>query len=136
MKRRIGDVLISWENEAYLAVKRFGADTFEIVPPSISVLAKPPVAVVEKNAKEHGTEKVANDYLDWLYTDDAQKIAAENFYRPTSDAVKKEYADKFGNIKLVDISELGGFDKLQKEEWSDGGKFDEILKEINTSRDN
>lgn len=100
------------------------------------MLAKPPVAVVEKNAKEHGTEKVANDYLDWLYTDDAQKIAAENFYRPTSDAVKKEYADKFGNIKLVDISELGGFDKLQKEEWSDGGKFDEILKEINTSRDN
>ena len=136
VKRRIGDVIIAWENEAYLAVKRFGADTFEIVTPSVSVLAKPPVAVVEKNAKEHGTEKVANDYIDWLYTDDAQKIAAENFYRPTSDAVKKEYEGKFGNIKLVDINDLGGFDKLQKEVWADGGEFDKILKEINSARDN
>jgi len=92
-ERGIGDVLLTWENEAYLAIKEFGADKVEIVTPSISVLAEPPVAVVDKVADKHGTRKVAQAYLDYLYTDEAQEIIGKNYYRPTAEKALKNLAD-------------------------------------------
>ena len=127
-QREIGDVLLAWENEAHLALKEFGADKLEIVTPSLSILAEPPVAVVDKNAKRHGTTEVAKAYLDYLYSDEGQEIAAKNFYRPRNEEVAKKYADNFTRLKLVTVDqEFGGWAKAQKTHFADGGIFDQIF---------
>jgi sulfate/thiosulfate transport system substrate-binding protein len=127
IQRGIGDVLVGWENEAYLALKEYGNDKFEIVNPSLSILAEPPVAVVEREAKRKGTEAVAKAYLEYLYSDEGQEIAAKNFYRPRSEAVLKKYEAKFPKLKLITIDgAFGGWAKAQKTHFADGGVFDEI----------
>jgi sulfate/thiosulfate-binding protein len=127
VQREIGDVLLAWENEAHLAVKEFGADKFEIVTPSLSILAEPPVAVVDKNARRHGTTEVAKAYLDYLYSEEGQDIAGKNFYRPRSAAAAAKYAANFNQLKLMTIDgEFGGWAKAQKTHFADGGTFDQI----------
>ncbi|HMJ91453.1 MAG TPA: sulfate ABC transporter substrate-binding protein [Candidatus Acidoferrum sp.] len=127
VQRGIGDVLIAWENEAYLAVKEYGADKFEIIYPSLSILAEPPVAVVDKVAKRKGNEAVAKAYLEYLYSDEGQEIAAKNFYRPRNEAIAKKYVKNFPNLKLVTIDEaFGGWAKAQKTHFGDNGIFDQI----------
>ena len=127
VERGIGDVLLAWENEAFLAQKELGVGKFEIVVPSLSILAEPPVTVVDKFAKKHGTEKVAKAYLDYLYTEEGQEIAAKNYYRPTLESVAKKYEHQFPKVKLVTIDgEFGGWAKAQKTHFSDGGTFDKI----------
>lgn len=129
VQRRIGDVLLAWENEAYLALKEHGADQFEIVYPKVSILAEPPVALVEKNADRHGTRKVAEAYLNFLYTRQAQEIEAKNFYRPRDPDVLKAYAKQFPQIPLYTIDEVfGGWQKAQATHFADGGVFDQIYK--------
>ncbi|NTV71415.1 MAG: sulfate ABC transporter substrate-binding protein [Azonexaceae bacterium] len=127
VERGIGDVLIAWENEAYLSVKELGPDKFEIITPSISVLAEPPVAVVDKVVDKKGTRKVATEYLNYLYTPEGQDIAGKNFYRPTDAKVAAKYAKQFAKLKLVTIDkEFGGWTKVQKDHFDDGGVFDQI----------
>jgi len=127
-ERGIGDVLIAWENEAYLAVKELGPDKFEIVTPSISILAEPPVAVVDKVVDKRGTRKVATAYLEQLYTPAGQEIAAQNYYRPRDPKVAAKYANQFAKVKLVTIDQVfGGWQKAQKTHFNDGGVFDEII---------
>ena len=127
VQRGLGDVLLAWENEAFLSVKEFGADKFEIVAPSISILAEPPVTVVDKNADKHGTRKLAEAYLSYLYTPEGQEIAARNFYRPRLPEVAQKYAAKFPKIALFTIDDLfGGWKKAQKAHFADGGRFDQI----------
>jgi sulfate transport system substrate-binding protein len=129
VQREIGDVLISWENEAFLAVKEFGVDKFEIITPSVSILAEPPVTVVDKVAKKHGTQAVAQAYLEYLYSDEGQDIAGKNFYRPRSQTAAAKYAGQFSEMKLFTIDEVfGGWQKAQKTFFNDGGIFDEIYK--------
>jgi sulfate/thiosulfate transport system substrate-binding protein len=126
-QRGIGDVLLAWENEAHLALKEFSADQFEIVTPPLSILAEPPVAVVDKVAKRHGTLAVARAYLEYLYSDEGQEIAAKNFYRPRNRAVAEKYAANFTQLKLVTVDqEFGGWQKAQKTHFTDGGVFDQI----------
>ena len=126
-KNGIGDVLLAWENEAHLALKEFGADQFEIVTPPLSILAEPPVAVVDKNAKRHGTTEVATAYLNYLYSDEGQEIAAINFYRPRNEAIAAKYAANFSQLKLVTVDqEFGGWAKAQQTHFADGGVFDQI----------
>ncbi len=126
-QREIGDVLLAWENEAHLALKEFGEGKFEIVTPSLSILAEPPVSVVDKSAKRHGTTEVARAYLDYLYSDEGQDIAGKNFYRPRSEAAAAKYAANFSQLKLVTIDgEFGGWQKAQKTHFADGGTFDQI----------
>jgi sulfate transport system substrate-binding protein len=126
-ERGIGDVFISWENEAFLAGKEFGEGKFEVVIPSISILAEPPVAVVDKVVDKKGTRKVATEYLNYLYTPEGQEIAARNFYRPTDKKVAAKYAKQFANVKLFGIDEVfGGWTKAQKTHFADGGTFDKI----------
>jgi len=126
-ERGIGDVLLSWENEAHLALKEFGADKFEIITPSISVLAEPSVAVVDKVVDKHGTRKVAEAYLNYLYTDTAQDIIGNNFYRPSEERAAKKFASKFPEIKLFTVDDtFGGWTKAQKDHFADGGVFDQI----------
>lgn len=127
VQRGLGDVLLAWENEAFLSVKEFGADKFEIIAPSISILAEPPVTVVDKNADKHGTRKLAEAYLSYLYTPEGQEIAARNFYRPRLPEVAQKYAAKFPKIALFTIDDLfGGWKKVQKAHFADGGRFDQI----------
>src|SRR5271155_1335489 len=127
-QRGIGDVLLAWENEAHLALKEFGADKFEIVTPPLSILAEPPVAVVDKNAKRHGTMEVATAYLNYLYSDEGQVIAAKNFYRPSNETIAAKYAANFTQLKLVTIDqEFGGWTKAQQIHFADGGDFDQIF---------
>jgi sulfate transport system substrate-binding protein len=127
VQRGIGDVLLAWENEAYLALKELGPGSFDIVYPSVSVLAEPPVSLVDKVALRHGTTKVAQAYLDYLYTPDAQEIIARNYYRPRDAAVAAKYAGQFGKVPtLVTIDDLGGWKKVQAEHFNDGGVFDSI----------
>jgi sulfate transport system substrate-binding protein len=127
VQREIGDALLTWENEAYLALKEFGADKFEIVVPSVSILAEPTVSVVDKVAKKRGTEEVAKAYLDYLYSDEGQEIAARNFYRPRNPQVAAKYAANFAKLDLFTIDEVfGGWTKAQKTHFADGGVFDEI----------
>jgi len=131
-QREIGDVLLAWENEAHLALKEFGADKFEIVTPPLSILAEPPVAVVDKNARRHGTTEVAGEYLKYLYSDEGQEIAAKNFYRPRNEEIAKKYADNFTRLKLVTVDqEFGGWAKAQKTHFADGGIFDQIFQPQN-----
>ncbi len=126
-ERGIGDVLITWENEAYLALKEFGADKLQIVTPSLSILAEPPVTVVDKTVDKRGTRKVAEAYLNYLYTEEVQDIIGKHFYRPTSELAAKKYAGQFAKISLFKIDEVfGGWTKAQKEHFSDGGVFDQI----------
>lgn len=127
VQREIGDVLLAWENEAFFAKKEFGQDAFEIVVPSLSILAEPNVTWVDKVVKKRGTADVAKAYLEYLYSDEAQEIIARNFYRPRNEAVAKKYADKFPALKLVTIDEeFGGWTKVQKQHFADGGVFDQI----------
>jgi sulfate transport system substrate-binding protein len=126
-QRGIGDVLVTWENEAHLVIREFGADRFEIVAPAISILAEPPVAVVDKNVARHGTRNVAEAYLSYLYSPEAQEIIARNFYRPRNAAILKKYAASFPNIRLFTIAELfGNWRQAQKAHFSDGSSFDQI----------
>lgn len=126
VERGIGDVLLAWENEALLALRELGPDKFEIVAPSLSILAEPPVAVVDKNVDKKGTRKVAQAYLEYLYSDEGQDIIAKNYYRPAVDKFSKKYASQFPQIKLIQISDLGGWTAAQKAHFSDGGVFDQI----------
>lgn len=129
VQRGIGDVLLAWENEAFLALKEFGADKFEIVSPSLSILAEPSVAVVDKNVDKKGTRKVAEAYLKYLYSDEGQDIAGKNFYRPRSEKVAEKYAKQFPQITLFTIDEaFGGWANAQKVHFADGGIFDQIYK--------
>ncbi|HLD49728.1 MAG TPA: sulfate ABC transporter substrate-binding protein [bacterium] len=125
-ERGIGDALIAWENEAFLAVNELGKDRFEIVAPSISILAEPPVTVVDKVAKKHGTEKVAKAYLEFLYTEEGQEIIAKNYYRPRSESVAAKYAGRFLKLELLTIADFGGWQKAQTEHFADGAIFDKI----------
>ena len=127
VERGIGDVLIAWENEAYLAVKELGPTKFDIITPSVSILAEPPVAVVDKFADKHGTRKVAEAYLSYLYTDEAQDIIAKNYYRPATDKAAKKYASQFAKVNLFTIEQVaGGWTAAQKAHFADGGIFDQI----------
>jgi sulfate transport system substrate-binding protein len=128
VQRGIGDVLIAWENEALLALKELGPDQFELVVPSISILAEPPVAVVDKVADKHGTRKVAEAYLQYLYSPEGQEIAAENYYRPRDPQVAAKYAANFPKVSLFTINDdlFGGWQKTQKKHFNDGGVFDQI----------
>ncbi|MBE3023465.1 sulfate ABC transporter substrate-binding protein [Janthinobacterium sp. BJB1] len=127
VERGIGDVLIAWENEAYLAVKELGPTKFDIITPSVSILAEPPVAVVDKFADKHGTRKVAEAYLNYLYTDEAQDIIAKNYYRPATDKAAKKYAAQFAKVNLFTIEQVaGGWTAAQKAHFADGGIFDQI----------
>jgi len=126
-KNGIGDVLLAWENEAHLAEKEFGADNYEIVTPPLSILAEPPVAVVDKNARRHHTTEVAAEYLKYLYSDEGQEIAAKNFYRPRNADIAKKYAANFTQLKLVTLEqEFGTWANAQKTHFADGGVFDQI----------
>ena len=123
----IGDVLIAWENEAMLALKESGKDKFEIVVPSLSILAEPPVAWVDRNVKGHGTEEIAKAYLEYLYTPEGQEIAARNFYRPRLASIAEKHAGQFPKVNLFTIGDVfGGWEKAQKAHFSDGGIFDQI----------
>jgi sulfate/thiosulfate transport system substrate-binding protein len=127
VERGIGDVLIAWENEAYLAVKELGPDKVEIVTPSISILAEPPVAVVDKVVDKRGTRKVALEYLNYLYSTEGQEIAAQNYYRAIDKKVAAKYAKQFAPVKLFTVDEIfGGWTKAQKTHFADGGIFDQI----------
>jgi sulfate transport system substrate-binding protein len=127
VERGIGDVAISWENEAFLAVNQLGVGKFEIVVPSVSILAEPPVAVVDKVADRRGTRKVAEAYLRYLYSEEGQEIAARHYYRPRLPSVAAKYAAQFPKVDLFTVEEvLGGWQKAQKTHFADGGLFDKI----------
>ncbi|KIZ39883.1 MULTISPECIES: sulfate ABC transporter substrate-binding protein [Rhodopseudomonas] len=130
VERGVGDVLLTWENEAFLAIKEFGKGQFEIVAPSVSILAEPPVAVIDKVVDAKGTRKAAEAYLQYWYTPQAQEIAARNFYRPRDPAVAAKYADTFAKVELFTIDEeFGGWAKAQSEHFAQGGVFDKIYKD-------
>jgi sulfate transport system substrate-binding protein len=129
VQRGIGDVLVGWENEAYLALREFGADKYEVVTPSVSILAEPTVSVVDKVAAKKGNEAVAKAYLDYLYAEEGQSIAGRHFYRPRSDAASAKYANQFAKVTLFTIDEaFGGWKNAQKAHFDDGGTFDQIFK--------
>jgi sulfate/thiosulfate-binding protein len=126
VEKGIGDVLLAWENEAYLALKEYG-DKYEIVTPSISILAEPPVAIVDKNVDKKGTRAVAEEYLKYLYTQQGQEIAAKNFYRPRLQSVADKYKDQFKQLNLLTIDkDFGGWKAAQAKHFADGGTFDKI----------
>lgn len=121
-----GDVLLAWENEAYLSIQD-NPDEYEIITPSISILAQPSVAVVDSVVDKRGTREVATEYLNYLYSDDAQRLAGKNFYRPSNPDILNEFSDVFDlNVNLVTIDDFGGWDKAQEEHFADGGIFDQI----------
>lgn len=123
----IGDVLLAWENEAFLALKEEGGENFEIVAPSLSILAEPPVSVVDQNVDKKGTRQVAEAYLNYLYSEEGQRIAAKHFYRPRNQAVAAEFAQQFPQLKLVTIdADFGGWKSAQPKFFNDGGIFDQI----------
>jgi sulfate transport system substrate-binding protein len=135
VQRGIGDVLIAWENEAMLSLKEAGGDQFEIVSPSVSILAEPPVAWVDKVAAKHGTLEVAKAYLEYLYSPEGQEIAARNFYRPRLESVVQRHAGAFSKLGLFTIDDrFGGWQQAQKKHFSDGGEFDQIFEQIQASR--
>ncbi len=126
-QRGIGDVLLSWENEAYLALNELGKDKVEVVTPSVSILAEPPVSVVDKVAARHGTTDVAKAYLQFLYSEEGQEIAAQNYYRPRLQRVAAKHGSRFPKLELFTIDQLfGGWQKAQKRHFDDGGVFDKI----------
>lgn len=125
-QRKIGDVLLAWENEAFLSIKEAGAGSYEIVAPSLSILAEPPVAVVDKNAAKHGTTTLATAYLKQLYTPAAQDIIGKNFYRPRDPAAIAKYASQFPKLDLTTIAQFGGWEKAQAKFFANGGIFDQV----------
>lgn len=130
VERGIGDVFISWENEAFLAIKELGVGKFEIVAPSISILAEPPVTVIDKVVDRKGTRDIAEAYLKYLYSEQGQEIAAKNFYRPTDSKIAAKYADRFPAIKLFNIDDaFGGWKNAHKLHFADGGTFDQIYQQ-------
>jgi len=127
VQRGVGDVLLAWENEAFLAIKEFGPDKFDIVVPSLSILAEPAVTVVDKVVDKRGTRTVAEEYLKYLYSDEGQDIAGRNYYRPTSDKAKAKYAKQFPQLALFSIDEaFGGWSKVTPQHFADGAIFDQI----------
>jgi sulfate transport system substrate-binding protein len=129
VERGVGDVLLAWENEAYLALKEFGPEKFEIVAPPLSILAEPPVTIVDKVADKKGTRNAADAYLQYWYTKEGQEIAARNFYRPRDAEIAKKYENSFAKVELFTIDEFfGGWTKAQREHFADGGVFDQIYK--------
>jgi sulfate/thiosulfate transport system substrate-binding protein len=128
VQRGIGDVLLAWENEAFLAVKELGVNQFDIIAPSVSIIAEPPVAVVDRNVDEHGTRKLAEEYLRYLYSPEGQEIAARHFYRPRNPDIAAKYAGQFTQVpKLVSIDAVfGGWSKAQAKHFADHGIFDKI----------
>jgi sulfate transport system substrate-binding protein len=126
VQRGIGDVLLAWENEAFLSIKELGPDKVEIVVPSLSILAEPPIAVVDKVVLRRGTRDVANEYLKYLYSPEGQEIIAKNFYRPVDESVAAKYAKTFPKLNLVTIKDFGGWSQAQKVHFADGGVFDQI----------
>jgi sulfate transport system substrate-binding protein len=126
-EREIGDVLITWENEAYLTLKEYGADKYEVVVPSVSILAEPPVTVVDDVARKKGTEKLAAEYLNYLYSKEGQELAAKHYYRPRDADVLAKHAEQFKKLSLFTIDEVfGGWNKVQATHFADGGVFDQI----------
>ncbi|MCG9965672.1 MAG: sulfate ABC transporter substrate-binding protein [Shewanella sp.] len=131
VQRQIGDVFIAWENEAFLAVEQLGKGEFEIIVPSVSILAEPPVAIVDKNVDRKGTRKLAEAYLAQLYSDEAQHLAVKHFYRPANPTISNQYKDKFPQLTLFTIDDVfGGWNKAQQTHFNDGGYFDAILSKI------
>ncbi|MFN5353233.1 MAG: sulfate ABC transporter substrate-binding protein [Burkholderiaceae bacterium] len=127
IEREIGDVLITWENEALLAIRELGPDKVQIVVPSLSVLAEPPVTVVDKVVDRRGTRKVAEAYLNYLYSDAGQELAGKHYYRPINEKIAAKYASQFPKLKLLTVDEIaGGWTKAQKMHFADGGTFDQI----------
>ncbi len=127
VNNQIGDVLLAWENEAFLALKEEGGDNFEIVAPSLSILAEPPVAVVDQNVDKKGTRKVAEAYLNYLYSDEGQRLAGKHFYRPRNEAIAAEFSKQFPALKLVTIDkDFNGWKTAQPKFFNDGGVFDQI----------
>lgn len=127
VERGVGDVLISWENEAFLALKEYGADKFEVVIPTFSILAEPPVAVVDKVVDKRGTRQIAEAYLEYLYSEEGQEIAAKHFYRPTNSKVAEKYVSQFPKVELFKIDEaFGGWKNAHKSHFADGATFDQI----------
>jgi sulfate transport system substrate-binding protein len=129
VQRGLGDVLLAWENEAFLSINELGKGKFEIVIPSLSILAEPSVSLVDANVKKKGTEKAATEYLNYLYSKEGQRIAAKNYYRPTDADVAKEFKSQFPSLKFVEINkDFGGWDAADKKHFTDGGEFDKIYK--------
>jgi sulfate/thiosulfate transport system substrate-binding protein len=129
VQRKIGDVLVGWENEAFLARKEFGSGQFEIVWPSVSILAEPPVAVIDRVADRHGTRKVAEAYLRHLYSEEGQEIAARHYYRPRLESVARRYAQRFPKVELFTVDEtFGGWKSAQRKHFDDGGIFDQMYR--------
>ncbi|MCI8408306.1 MAG: sulfate ABC transporter substrate-binding protein [Lachnospiraceae bacterium] len=129
VENKQGDVLVAWENEALASVKEY-PDEYEIVTPSVSILAEPSVAIVDENAQKNGTEDVAKEYLEYLYTDEAQKLIGENFYRPSNEDILKTFSDTFDlNINMCTIDDFGGWDQAYKDFFDDGAVFDEIYQQ-------
>ncbi len=127
VERGIGDVFISWENEAHLAVNELGKDDFEIVLPSVSILAEPPVTVVDRNADRRGTRRMAEKYLEYLYSEEGQELAAKHYYRPRSESVAQRHAGRFPPLELFTVNEVfGGWQNAQKTHFADKGTFDQI----------
>lgn len=135
VQRRIGDVFIAWENEAFLAVEQLGRGEYEIIVPSSSILAEPPVTVVDKNVDRKGTRKIAEAYLAHLYSDEAQHLAAKHFYRPAKADIAQHYVEKFPHLEFFTVDEVfGGWDNAQQTHFNDGGRFDAILEAIARAR--
>ncbi len=128
VQRGIGDVLLAWENEAHLALAENGKGDFEIVAPSLSILAEPPVAVVDKNASKKGTLEAAREYLNYLYSPEAQELIGKHYYRPRDPQIAEKFANIFPKIELLNIADFGGWKKVQAEHFDDGGVFDNIYK--------
>ncbi|MBI4549695.1 MAG: sulfate ABC transporter substrate-binding protein [Candidatus Omnitrophica bacterium] len=126
VERGLGDVLIAWENEACLALNELGRDRFEIVAPSISILAEPPVSVVDAVARRHGTEAVAKAYLEYLYSEEGQEIVARHYYRPRSEAALEKYGSRFPRVEMMTVEDFGGWQSAQEKHFNDGGIFDQI----------
>ncbi|MGE7094039.1 sulfate ABC transporter substrate-binding protein [Lysinibacillus sp. NPDC048646] len=126
VEREIGDVLIAWENEAYLSLNELGKDEFEIITPSLSILAEPPVAIVDKIVDKNGTREVAEAYLKHLYSDIGQEIAAKNYYRPRNADILANYQEQFPSLELISIDDFDGWEKAQATHFKDDGTFDEI----------
>ncbi len=127
VERGVGDVLLAWENEALLALKELGPDKFEVIAPSLSILAEPPVAVVDKVVDKKGTRKVAQAYLDYLYSDEGQEIAAKHYYRPRAEKIAKKYDKQFPKVALINIDQaFGGWARATRTHFADGGSFDQI----------
>jgi sulfate/thiosulfate transport system substrate-binding protein len=126
VQRGIGDVLITWENEAFLAQQEMGKGQFDIIVPGVSILAEPPVAVVEKNAERKGTADAAKEYLTYLYSPEAQALIAKHYYRPSDASVLAKNTALFPKLKMFTIADFGGWAKAQKEHFDDGGTFDQI----------